>query len=44
MDSSRQGYFAERWMALKFGDWVNQVSGQFSQYTDPKWNLIHSVS
>ena len=21
---------------------MNQVSGQFAQYNDPKWNLIHS--
>ena len=26
------------------GNWVNEVLGQFSQYKDPKWNLIHSVS
>ena len=23
---------------------MNQVSGQFALYNDPKWNLIHSVS
>ena len=30
------------WLGL--GNWVNQVSGQFSQDNDYKWNLIHSVS
>jgi len=30
------------WLGL--GNWVNQVLGQFSQYDDPKWNPIHSVS
>ena len=29
---------------LGLGNWVNQLSGQFSWYNDPKWNLIHSVS
>ena len=50
-----QGYFAERWtlnaecwttevLWLGLGNGVNQVSDQFSQFNDPKWNLIHSVS
>ena len=30
-----------KWLGL--GNWVNQVSGYFPQYNDPKWNLIHSV-
>ena len=33
--------FGVKWLGL--GNWVNQVSGYFPQYNDPKWNLIHSV-
>ena len=29
---------------LELGNWVNEVSGHFSQYNDPTWNLIYSVS
>ena len=29
---------------LGSGNWVNQVSGNFAPYNDPKWKLIHSVS
>ena len=37
-------------MALKFRDFIRvkkkviQVSGQFAQYNDPKWNLINALS
>ena len=31
-------------LVIRVGNWVNEVLGQFSQYKDPKWNLIHSVS
>ena len=31
-------------LGLGLGNGVNQVSDQFSQFNDPKWNLIHSVS
>ena len=29
---------------LGLGNWVNQVTGQFSQDNDSKWSLIHAVS
>ena len=35
---------AEQQMLNAKGNRVNQVSGLFSQYNDPKRNLIHSVS
>ena len=34
---------SEVW-GLGLGNWVNHVSGQFSQYNNSKWNLILSVS
>ena len=42
-DAGRQGNDSEVW-CLGLGNWVIQVSGQFSQYNNSKWNLIHSVS
>ena len=36
-------YAAEvKWFGLEIQ--MNQVSGQFYQYDDPKYNLIYSVS
>ena len=42
-DAGRQRNDSEVW-SLGLGNWVIQVSGQFSQYNNSKWNLIHSVS
>ena len=47
MDSPHGLWTTLKWTTpLNFGlgNWVNRVSGQFSQYQDFKWNLIHSVS
>ena len=38
------GGWAQVELTDALGNWVNEVLGQFSQYKDPKWNLIHSVS